>query len=330
MIQYAEFARYWIVSSKPIFCPTGTILLRLNVIIPCQICLLSLKILQRPFPNMMPQDAQKYLLLVGAGCHLFAEVNVTVLWPLGAKILWPSEQVELARLVQNIVRFLQFPRQCFSTFFQEDWSSKAQRERQTVSAAFTTCLPSFRKFWIAGNARSFQGIYMYLNQPCTCVLSQWFMIKRISLFGMRNSLADQICQVSHEIRNHCIRHCVRCRIRPSRGSTPPKLCFLFKSRNVVRIGTYLRPRMRLWIWEHLKAFQQTFTESRPGEWRSGQCAQPGILKVLVSNPAFSTKHVTCLLQLNEAKSSFTESRENCGKSWEKRYQISTQILWYHI
>ncbi len=41
-----------------------------------------------------------------------------------------------------------------------------------------------------------------------------------------------------------------------------------------------------------------------GEWYSGQCAPPGILKVLGSHPAFSTKHVTCLLQLNEAKPSF--------------------------
>jgi hypothetical protein len=40
-----------------------------------------------PFPNIIPQDAQKYVLIVGAGCHLFAEVNVRVLWPLGAEIL---------------------------------------------------------------------------------------------------------------------------------------------------------------------------------------------------------------------------------------------------
>jgi hypothetical protein len=35
----------------------------------------------------MPQDAQKYVLIVGAGCYLFAEVNVTVLWPLGTENL---------------------------------------------------------------------------------------------------------------------------------------------------------------------------------------------------------------------------------------------------
>ncbi len=40
---------------------------------------------------------------------------------------------------------------------------------------------------------------------------------------------------------------------------------------------------------------------RPGEWRSGQCAPPGIIKV---HPAFSTNHITCLLQVNEAKPSF--------------------------
>jgi hypothetical protein len=40
-----------------------------------------------PFTNTMPQDAQKYVLIVGAGCHLYAAVNVTVLWPLGDEIL---------------------------------------------------------------------------------------------------------------------------------------------------------------------------------------------------------------------------------------------------
>ena len=40
---------------------------------------------------------------------------------------------------------------------------------------------------------------------------------------------------------------------------------------------------------------------------SGQCARPGIPKVLGSKPAFSTTHVTCLFTLlNSAKKSFNE------------------------
>ncbi len=39
------------------------------------------------------------------------------------------------------------------------------------------------------------------------------------------------------------------------------------------------------------AFQLLYKGALPGDWRSGQCAPPGIPKVLGSNPAFSTKHV---------------------------------------
>jgi hypothetical protein len=46
-----------------------------------------MKILQMPLPNMMPQNAQKHVLIVCACCHLFAEINVTVLRTLGAEIL---------------------------------------------------------------------------------------------------------------------------------------------------------------------------------------------------------------------------------------------------
>ena len=66
---------------------TGHNHLRLNILIPFQICLHLMKILQMPLPNMMPHNAQKHVLIVCAFRHLFAEINVTVLRTLGAEIL---------------------------------------------------------------------------------------------------------------------------------------------------------------------------------------------------------------------------------------------------
>jgi hypothetical protein len=46
-----------------------------------------MKILQMTLPNMMPQNAKENILIVCACCHLFDEINVTVLRTLGAEIL---------------------------------------------------------------------------------------------------------------------------------------------------------------------------------------------------------------------------------------------------
>ncbi len=52
--------------------------------------------------------------------------------------------------------------------------------------------------------------------------------------------------------------------RPSggrRGFTPPNLRFSKKSRNVVSVGTFLRPKLQLRIGEHLRTSEQTMIKS---------------------------------------------------------------------
>ncbi len=57
---------------------------------------------------MMTQNAQKHVLVVGAVCHLLAEVNVAVFWTLGVSVFRPTKEDELAHLVKNTVCLLEF------------------------------------------------------------------------------------------------------------------------------------------------------------------------------------------------------------------------------
>ncbi len=54
-----------------------------------------MKKLQMPFSNMMTQNAQKHVLVVGAVCHL--EVDVAVFRTFGAGVFRPSKEDELAK-----------------------------------------------------------------------------------------------------------------------------------------------------------------------------------------------------------------------------------------
>jgi hypothetical protein len=73
----------------------------------------------------------------------------------------------------------------------------------------------------------------------------------------------------------------------------------------------------------------TYNTCRPGEWRSGQYAPPGVLKVLGSNPAFSTKLVTCLLQLNEAtKGWFCPNIQSFHQPIQRRFLLGMPSLFF--
>ena len=59
--------------------------------------------------DVMPQNGEKNLLIVCTVPYLLDKVNVTVLRALGAKVLRPAKQDQLAHLVQNAVGFFEFP-----------------------------------------------------------------------------------------------------------------------------------------------------------------------------------------------------------------------------
>ncbi len=68
-----------------------------------------------PFANVMSQNAQEHILIVGAGRHLLAEVNVAVL---GAEVFRPTKEDKLTKLVQNTVCLFEFLRINLSTLMR--------------------------------------------------------------------------------------------------------------------------------------------------------------------------------------------------------------------
>ncbi len=143
------------------------------------------------------------------------------------------------------------------------------------------------KFWFQG-----VGVIIIWRLRIVQHIHLWECGELDSAIGVNWGLPSHFGMIVHQQTCRCISVCIGECISVS-------ACFCLYSFSDTCI--YWKSVSCMYLFVSLYLYDRAACQ---GKWCSGQCAPPGTLKVLSSNLAFSTKYVTCLLQLNEAKPTY--------------------------